>query len=110
MTVEASELPFGGVSYDWPEPYFDPRPHIEPPWGHFRSTFLWFHRPLSAYWKAFRQAGFAVEDFDEPRITPERYALAQTTRRLANSLSRPYSVAFKLRKPGPVFGTAVAGV
>ncbi len=29
-------------------------------WAHFTSAFIWFHRPLSAYWKAFRDAGFDV--------------------------------------------------
>jgi hypothetical protein len=40
-----------------------------------------------------------VLEFEEPRVTPDRYHLAANARRLGNSKSRPYSVAFKLRKP-----------
>jgi hypothetical protein len=57
-----------------------------------------FHRSLSDYWKAFTKAGFEVIDFDEPRITGERYELAETAGSLKNSETRRYSVAFKLSK------------
>ncbi len=90
----------GGIAYHWPFPYFQPRPCIDPPWKHFTSHFVYFHRPLSDYWKAFRGAGFDVVDFEEPRIAPGRHALAESPRQLANCQTRPYSVAFKLRKPG----------
>ena len=89
----------GGIAYHWPFPYFQPRPCIDPPWKHFTSHFVYFHRPLSDYWKAFRGAGFDVVDFEEPRIAPGRHALAESPRQLANCQTRPYSVAFKLRKP-----------
>ena len=69
-----------------------------PPWGHFTSDFIWFHRPLSEYWKAFTAAGFDVVDFEEPRITEDRYHLAKTEKQLRNAKTRPYSVAFKLQK------------
>ena len=84
--------------YRWSFPYFERRKCVDPPWGHFTSDFIWFHRPLSDYWKAFKSAGFVVADFDEPRITEDRYHLAENRRELANSRSRPYSVAFKLQK------------
>jgi ubiquinone/menaquinone biosynthesis C-methylase UbiE len=84
--------------YDWDFCYFEERRRVDPPWGHFRSEFIWFHRPLSAYWKAFRESGFGVEDFDEPRIMPERYELAESRRRLDKLRTRPMSVAFRLRK------------
>jgi len=86
------------VWYGWSFPYFEPRKCIDPPWGHFTSDFIWFHRPLSDYWKAFIAAGFAVVDFEEPRISEDRHHLAKTARELRNSQTRPYSVAFKLRK------------
>jgi SAM-dependent methyltransferase len=86
------------VSYHWPFSYFEPRTCVDPPWKHFTSHFVYFHRPLSTYWKAFRDAGFEVVEFEEPRIEPERYALADSARELANCRRRPYSVAFKLRK------------
>ena len=34
----------------------------------------------------------------EPRITEDRYHLAKTEKQLRNAKTRPYSVAFKLRK------------
>lgn len=88
----------GGVSYHWDHSYFERKKNVDPPWGHFTSDFIWFHRPLSDYWKAFKAAGFEIEDFEEPRVTEDRYHLAENEKTLKNSMSRPYSVAFKLRK------------
>jgi len=88
------------IQYCWDFPYFEQRKCIDPPWRHFTSEFIWFHRPLSDYWKAFKAAGFDVVDFEEPRVTEERYHLAENERKLNNSKNRPYSVAFKLRKMG----------
>lgn len=85
--------------YNWEFSYFDERKRVDPPWGHFSSAFIWFHRPLSAYWKAFRAHGFIVEEFDEPRVEPERFDLAESAQRLQKLRTRPMSVAFKLRKP-----------
>ncbi len=96
----ASSADDGSVTYRWPFPYFQRRRCTDPPWGHFKSEFIWFHRPLSDYWKAFTGAGFLVDRFEEPRIAPERYHLAENERKLNNSLSRPYSVAFRLLKAG----------
>jgi len=84
--------------YCWSSTYFEQRKCADPPWGHFKSEFIWFHRPLSDYWKAFMAAGFAVVDFEEPRITEDRYHLARNERELKNGKTRPYSVAFKLQK------------
>jgi ubiquinone/menaquinone biosynthesis C-methylase UbiE len=86
------------ICYRWSFSYFEQRKCLDPPWAHFTAEFIWFHRPLSDYWKAFRAAGFVVVDFEEPRITPDRYHLAKTARGLKNSQTRPYSVAFKLQK------------
>jgi len=87
------------IIYRWKSSYFDPRKCVDPPWAHFTTDFIWFHRPLSDYWKAFKNAGFAVTDFEEPRIAPERYPLAPSPHKLKNSKTRPYSVAFQLQKP-----------
>jgi ubiquinone/menaquinone biosynthesis C-methylase UbiE len=86
------------ICYRWTFPYFESRTCIDPPWAHFTSDFIWFHRPLSEYWKAFIATGFSVVEFEEPRVTPDRYHLAKTARGLKNSQTRPYSVAFKLQK------------
>ncbi len=91
----------GHVRYEWDFSYFEKKKRTDPPWGHFKSDFIWFHRPLSDYWKAFTAEGFDVVDFEEPRITEDRYHLAKTEKQLRNSKTRPYSVAFKLQKnPG----------
>lgn len=86
------------VGYVWDFPYFENRKCVDPPWCHFDSDFIWFHRPLSDYWKAFRSAGFDVVDFDEPRITSDRYDLARNEEEIRKLRTRPFSVAFRLRK------------
>jgi len=87
-----------GVTYRWDFPYFERQKRTDPPWAHFTSDFIWFHRPLSDYWKAFIAAGFDVLAFDEPRITRDRYHLAESPGAVRNSQLCPYSVAFKLGK------------
>lgn len=84
--------------YTWPFPYFHATKCVDPPWAHFKTEFIWFHRPLSDYWKAFTRAGLQVVDFDEPRITEERYHLASSAQHVQRLQSRPFSVAFKLEK------------
>lgn len=92
------------VSYSWDQPYFEPHKVVEAPWGHFTDDFIWFHRPLSDYWKAFTASGFRVERFEEPRISPERHHLVASPGELERSRTRPYSVAFRLLKQGVAFG------
>src|SRR5262245_29940926 len=87
------------ITYRWDFSYFEQRKCVDPPWAHFTAEFIWFHRPLSDYWKAFRAAGFVVVDFEEPKITAERYHLAKTERQLKDCQTCPASVAFKLQKP-----------
>ena len=87
-----------GATYEWEFPYFQRQKCVDPPWAHFRSEFIWFHRPLSDYWKAFTSAGFAVVDFEEPRLSEDRFHLAATESALARNQACPYSVAFRLRK------------
>jgi ubiquinone/menaquinone biosynthesis C-methylase UbiE len=66
-------------------------------WGPFDSEFIYFHRPLSAYWRAFREAGFLIDAFDEPvaqdpNVDGFKEEWKLTYRR------RPWSVAFRLKK------------
>jgi ubiquinone/menaquinone biosynthesis C-methylase UbiE len=89
----------GDLLYRWDHNYFEESRQVGPPWAHFKSEFVWHHRPLAAYWKSFQSAGFEIADLQEPRLTPERYHLALNERQLDNGTSRPYSIAFKLRKP-----------
>lgn len=93
-----SEGPGPLSSYRWEKPYFDARRMVDPPWAHFTSEFIWFHRPLSDYWKAFQNAGFNVARFEEPRLTPDRAHQAATDRDRRACSTRPYSVAFRLEK------------
>jgi len=86
------------IEYSWSFGYFERNKCVDPPWRHFTSDFIWFHRPLSDYWKAFKASGFDVIDFEEPRVDATRYHLEENERKLRNSRSRPYSVAFRLRK------------
>jgi hypothetical protein len=53
---------------------------------------------LSDYWKAFRAAGFEIVEFEEPRITEDRYDLLHDEQEHLKHTRRPYSVAFQLRK------------
>lgn len=91
----------GPITYAWPFPYFEESKQLDEPWAHFTHHFVWYHRPLSDYWKAFHAAGFVVEAFDEPRITPEREPLLDDPARLRAFRERPYSVAFRLRASTP---------
>jgi ubiquinone/menaquinone biosynthesis C-methylase UbiE len=87
-----------GVSYEWNYNYFEESRRVDPPWGHFTSEFIWFHRPLSTYWSEFTLAGFEVLDLDEPKLEEERFHLAANEKQLHKSRSRPYSIAFRLKK------------
>jgi ubiquinone/menaquinone biosynthesis C-methylase UbiE len=89
----------GEVTYTWPFPYFEQKKCVDPPWAHFTSDFIWFHRPLSDYWKAFKAAGFELLDLEEPRLCEARSHLAPNARKRKNSRTRPYSIAFNLKKP-----------
>lgn len=86
------------VSYTWDSPYFEEGRRVDPPWGHFEREFIWFHRPLSAYWRAFRDAGFVVDRFEEPRAPADVLATLESERLRRKLSTRPYSVAFRLTK------------
>ena len=65
-------------------------------WSDFDPV-LSFHRPLRDYWRAFRAAGFRVDDFEEPSIT-ERGRRELPAHRIKQALRIPYSCIFKLQK------------
>ena len=87
------------IRYHWHHNYFERRKRVDPPWKHFTTEFIWFHRPLSDYWKSFTEAGFVVREFEEPRLTEDRAHLAPSEKDRRSHQERPYSVAFRLRKP-----------
>jgi ubiquinone/menaquinone biosynthesis C-methylase UbiE len=78
------------------ENYFDEIKKIDR-WGEFDSDFIFFHRPLSQYWQSFRQAGFIVEDFDEP-VAKDPNAPGFKQEWTKKYRKTPWSVAFLLRK------------
>lgn len=85
----------GAMSLRWTGSYFKDRRLDDPPWDHFTTGFVWFHRPLRQYWRAFRDAGFTIDDFDEPSPRapfPEGVDEARVER----SLMYPASAAFRL--------------
>jgi SAM-dependent methyltransferase len=86
------------LTYAWDFSYFERRRCTDPPWSHFKEEFIWFHRPLSDYWDAFRAAGFTIDEFAEPRISDETRGLARDDQTRKQHATRPYSVAFRLRK------------
>lgn len=94
--MDETETP-DGVAVRWAAPYFEPRRVEEPPWNHFTSPFVWYHRPVRTYWRAFRDAGFTVDDFEEPSPTGP-LADEIDPERLRHSQMRPGSVAFRLLK------------
>lgn len=79
------------------EMYFDEIEKKEK-WGPFKTDFVYFHRPLSQYWRTFQEAGFVIEDFDEPLANPNQPGFREEWKKIYRK--RPFSVAFKLRKAG----------
>lgn len=66
-------------------------------WGNLDPV-LSFHRPLRDYWRTFQQAGFRIDDFEEPSITPRgRRELPPS--RVHHTLRIPWSCIFRLVKP-----------
>lgn len=66
-------------------------------WGPFESDFIFFHRPLSHYWKSFRKAGFTIEDFEEP-VAKDTSVAGFKPEWIASYRRKPWSVAFLLSK------------
>lgn len=92
--------PDESISYHWTHSYYEQSQQQDKPWSHFKTDFLWYHRPLQDYWSAFRSSGFLVEDFREPRMTPDRSHLVPNMQSVHGFRERPMSIAFKLVKPG----------
>lgn len=86
-----------GTELDANEMYFDEIKKRDR-WGNFRTEFIYFHRPLSQYWKSFRQAGFLIEEFDEP-VVQDPTVPGFHFEMLKIFRKRAWSVAFLLRKP-----------
>lgn len=85
------------ILYKWDHSYLDVRKKLEKPWGHFTSDFIFYHRPLSYYWKTFRKSGFIVTYFDEPAPKDLSYVNNDEKKYFENRM-RPNSVIFELKK------------
>jgi len=77
--------------------YFERGPYLGV-WGNLKPV-LSFHRPMRDYWETFSQAGFAVDGFDEPSISP-RGLREVPPWRVRNFTRIAYSCIFRLRKSG----------
>jgi SAM-dependent methyltransferase len=86
----------GSTVFRWDRSYFDRFEGTEE-WGHFTTPFIFYHRPLSHYWRAFRAEGFRVLDFDEP-VIPVPPPPEIDDARLRRFRMVPNSVAFLLEK------------
>ena len=76
--------------------YFDEN-KITDRWGPFDTDFIYFHRPLSQYWKSFKNAGFSIEDFDE--LVIQDISISGFKEEWKESYRKqPWSVAFLLQK------------
>ena len=76
--------------------YYEER-EVSERWGFFTTPFIFYHRPLSTYWKIFRNAGFTVKEFDEPVVTPPCPDSLDPVL-FKEFRMNPYSVAFLLEK------------
>ncbi len=86
----------GSVQYKWYFSYFDEKTMEDPPWKHFTSRFIWYHRPLAKYFREFKRAGFIISDFDEPMVQDPP---PLPVKNLDDHRMRPNSVIFLLEKP-----------
>jgi ubiquinone/menaquinone biosynthesis C-methylase UbiE len=76
--------------------YFHRGPYLAQ-WGELDPV-LSFHRPLRDYWRTFQEAGFRIDEFEEPSIT-ERGRRELPPSLAARALRVPWSCIFKLVKP-----------
>ncbi|WP_167529447.1 class I SAM-dependent methyltransferase [Bradyrhizobium macuxiense] len=77
--------------------YFEETAYIMDDWPGFDPV-PYFHRPLENYWRAFKDAGFEVMDFSEPRLSTR--GRTELPVRAVSQYSRiPLACVFKLRKP-----------
>ena len=95
----------GSVTLRMPHAYFD-EVRCEETWRgtdarsgerfDFPDRFTFYHRPLSSYWRAFREAGFRVLDLDEP-VVGEPYPAELTPDDVRRSRQVAWSIAFHLQ-------------
>jgi len=93
------QLEDGSVRHHWRESYYEEFEFSES-FGPFSTPFQGYHRPLSRYWSAFREAGFVVIDFEEPVVSTDPAPEGVDPVKVARMRMTPYSVAFGLRRGG----------
>jgi SAM-dependent methyltransferase len=84
----------GGLAPE--ENYFDEVKKVDR-WGPFDSDFIFFHRPISQYWKSFKRASFIIEDFDEP-VAEDPTVPGFKPEWRTEYRKKPWSMAFLLKK------------
>ncbi len=94
---ETELQPDGSVTYRWTFSYFEAWELEEPPWRHFTSPFVFYHRSLTEYWRVFTRMGFAVTHLEEP-VVSDPPPLGYDPALLPKSRMRPNSIAFRLKK------------
>lgn len=57
------------VCVEWEKPYMEDHVIQSPPCPGFSEEFVAFHRPISKYWKVFKETGFDVAAILEPTIS-----------------------------------------
>ena len=93
-SILPERLEDNSVRFTWTSSYFDSLKFgLE--WGPFKTEFISFHRPLSFYFKIFKDAGFNVIDFQEPVVDNYSNFDPELIKRYRMT---PYSVAIKLEK------------
>ncbi|MFC2092839.1 class I SAM-dependent methyltransferase [Bacteroidota bacterium] len=93
-SILPERLEDNSVRFTWTSSYFDSL-KFKQEWGPFKTEFISFHRPLSFYFKIFKDAGFNVIDFQEPVVDNNSEFDSELIKRFRMT---PYSVAFKLEK------------
>lgn len=89
----------GTLTTAWPRSYFM-RHRQEIPAFHeiFTDSFLVHHRSLELYAQAFYDAGFSIEEIEEPHLTETQKQVLNPE--LVKKLTHPISIAFLLKKSG----------
>lgn len=83
---------------DMPEnlSYFEEH-KVKERWGPFESDFIYFHRPISEYWKSFKRAGFSIEELEEP-VVQDPNVPGFKKEWFKKYREKPWSLAFLLKK------------
>lgn len=84
------------VCIEWEKSYLEDHIIQSPPCPGFSEEFVAFHRPISKYWKVFKESGFEVTEILEPTVSGREEEMnSDVNERLA---PYPRSIIFVIRK------------